>query len=112
MVRLLSLTDLFPFLSLYILFAQLMMLREKKKKCLDVVDACPSSKKENDEVHMYIYMCICKTVIERITNIEKRLIINHAEQRIHVPVEYTYSPKHVKDRQMRENEKIFEVVLQ
>lgn len=56
--RLLSLTDLFPFLpfSLYALRSADDVNGEKEKKCLDVVDACPSPKRENDEVHMYTDM--------------------------------------------------------
>jgi hypothetical protein len=42
---------------------------------------------------------------------ERRLIINHVEQRIRKPVEYTYFPKHAKDKRMHENEKIFVMVL-
>ncbi len=43
---------------------------------------------------------------------KKRLIINHVEQLVHRRVMYTYFPKHAKDIQMHENEKIFEAVLQ
>ena len=73
MARLLSLTDLFLFLSLSLFRYSFHPADDvkggKKKKCLDVVDSCPSSKGENDEVHMYI--CMYKTVIERITNTKK-----------------------------------------
>jgi len=51
--------------------------KKKTKKCLDVVNVCPSSKGENDEVHMYIYVDVCKTVVERIANIYKKKKINH-----------------------------------
>jgi hypothetical protein len=121
MIRLLSLTDLFPFLffSLYSFQSADDVNGEeeeekKKKKCLDVVNVCPSSKGENDEVHMYIYVDVCKTVVERTANIKKRrrLIINHEEQLVRKLVECTYFPKCVKDRQKHENEKIFEGVLQ
>jgi len=84
MIRLLSLTDLFPFLffSLYSFQSADDVNGEeeeekKTKKCLDVVNVCPSSKGENDEVHMYIYVYVCKTVVERIANIKKKKRINH-----------------------------------
>lgn len=82
MARLLSLTDLFLFLSpslvLYSSCPADHVNREEKKKRKENVSTWSmfvlheKRKKENDEVHMYIdryiYTHICKTVLERKAN--------------------------------------------